>query len=79
MAVLPKKRTTGKDFVPKPQDVFAVRVGDRCFGHADHIAALVDLAPVHPTVRASERAEVILSPSTSIAARPFTSVPNANR
>jgi hypothetical protein len=59
VAVLPKKRTTRKPCA-EAANIFAVRIGDRCFGHTDHFAALVDLAPVHPTVRSSERAEVDL-------------------
>src|ERR1700738_2484193 len=55
----PKKPAAQKPRAEAP-NVFAVRIGDRCFGHTDHFAALVDLAPVHPTVLSSERAEVDL-------------------
>jgi hypothetical protein len=41
-------------------NVFAVRVWDSRFGIAYYLPEVVDLAPVHPTVRSSERAEVEL-------------------
>src|SRR6266568_3980378 len=55
--VLPKKRTTR---FPRGEgaSVFAVRIWIRCFGHTDRFPAIVDPAPVHPTVRSSERGEV---------------------
>jgi hypothetical protein len=56
---LPKKRATRK-VVAEVANVFAVRVWDSRFGIAYYLSEVVDLAPVHPTVRSSERAEVEL-------------------
>jgi hypothetical protein len=58
-AGLPKKRTTRK-VGAEVANVFAVRVWDIGFGKADYLPEVVDLAPHHPTVRSSERAEVEL-------------------
>src|SRR6266567_4215525 len=59
VAVLPKKRATRKPCAEGAK-VFAVRIWNRCFGHTDRFPAVVDPAPVHPTVRSSKRAEVDL-------------------
>src|SRR6266446_2978915 len=59
VAVLPKKRTTRKSCA-EAANVFAVRVRDSRFGITHYLPSVVDLAPVHPTIRSSERAEVDL-------------------
>src|SRR5579863_3151222 len=56
---LPKKRKTRK-VGAEAADVFAVRVRDSRFGITHYLPPIVDLAPVHPTVGSSERAEVEL-------------------
>src|SRR5216683_642689 len=61
VAVSPNKRTTRKPCA-EAANVFAVGIGDGCFGHTDRCAALVDLTPVHPTVRSSKRTEIDLEP-----------------
>src|SRR5215469_7743127 len=55
--VLPEKRTT-LTLCAQGANVFAVRIWNRCFGHTDRLPAIVDPAPVHPTVRSSKSAEV---------------------
>ena len=56
---LPKKRATLK-VCAEAANVFAVRVWDTRFGITYHLRVVVDLAPVHRSVRSSERAEVEL-------------------
>jgi hypothetical protein len=56
---LPKKRATRK-VCAKTANVFAVRVQDSRFGITHYLPEVVDLAPVHPTVRSSKRTEVEL-------------------
>ena len=58
-AGLPKKRATRK-VSAEVANVFAVRVWDSRFGKTHYLPEVVDLAPHHPTVRSSERAEVAL-------------------
>ena len=57
VAVSPKKRTTRK-YCAEGANVFTVRIWNRCFGHTDSFPAIVDPAPVDPTVLSSKRAEV---------------------
>ena len=59
MEKLPKKRATSK-VCAEGANVFAVRVWDSRFGITHYLPEVVDLAPVHPTVRSSERTEVDL-------------------
>jgi hypothetical protein len=54
---LPKKRATRK-VCAEAANVFAVRVQDSRFGITYYLPEVVDLAPVHPSVRSSERAEI---------------------
>src|SRR5579863_5047532 len=54
---LPKKRATRK-VGAESANVFAVRVRNSGFGITDYLPKVVDLAPVHPTVRSSQRADV---------------------
>src|ERR1700674_2412472 len=54
---LPKKRATRK-VCAEAANVFAVRVQDSRFGITHYLPEVVDLAPVHPSVLSSERAEV---------------------
>src|SRR5580704_12615136 len=54
---LPKKREASV-VCAEAANVFPVRVWDIGFGIAYYLSEVVDLAPVHPTVRSSERAEV---------------------
>ena len=49
MAVSPKKRNARKECA-EAANVFAVRIGNSCFRHTDGFAAVVDPAPVDPTV-----------------------------
>jgi hypothetical protein len=56
---LPKKRATRK-VCAEEANVFAVRVWDSRFGITHYLPEIVDLAPVHPSIRSSERAEVEL-------------------
>jgi hypothetical protein len=56
---LPNKRATGFVCV-EAANVFAVRVWVSRFGHTYYLPEVVDLAPVHPTVLSSKRAEVEL-------------------
>src|SRR5215510_14413749 len=60
VAVSPKKRTTRLPCAEAAK-VFAVRIWNRCFGHTDGFPAVVDPAPVHPTVRSSKRLKVDLN------------------
>lgn len=60
MAGSPKKRNARKKCA-EAANVFAVRIGNSCFGHTDGFAAVVDPAPVDPTVASvgvSKRAQV---------------------
>src|SRR5579872_1985657 len=59
MAVSPKKRNASKKCA-EAANVFAVRIRFRYFGHPNSFPAVVDPAPVDPTVGAgfSERAQV---------------------
>ena len=59
MAVLPKKRKARK-VCAEAANVFAVRIGNRCFGQTDGFPGVVDPVVVDPTVRSSKRAEVDL-------------------
>src|SRR6185437_1714859 len=54
---LPKKRATRK-VGTEAANVFTVRIRDSRLGIAYYLPQLVDLAPHHPTVWSSERAEV---------------------
>jgi hypothetical protein len=56
---LPKKRET-RTVCAEIANVFAVRVWDIGFGITYYLPDVVDLAPVHPTVLSSERAQVEL-------------------
>src|SRR5262249_18726031 len=49
VAVSPKKRNTDK-VRAEAANVFAVRICISCFGHADGFPAVVEAAPVDPTV-----------------------------
>jgi hypothetical protein len=56
---LPKKRATRK-VCAEAANVFTVRIWDSRFGITYYLPEVVDLAPVHPTVLSSKRAEVEL-------------------
>jgi hypothetical protein len=57
--VLPKKRET-HTVCAEAANVLAVRIQDIRFGNTHYLPAIVDLAPVHPTVLSSKRAQVDL-------------------
>ena len=56
---LPKKRPTRK-VCSETANVFAIWIWDSRFGIAYYLPEVIDLAPIHPTVLPSERAEVEL-------------------